>query len=156
MATSGLILMARNKDTQRLLSMMFEKRQINKAYIAIVDGKLKLQRGEINQPLITDWPNRPLQKIDHDIGKPALTTYKVIEYNEINNTSRVELIPQTGRTHQLRVHMQVIGHAILGDGLYATKPIQQKSNRLLLHAQYLAFAHPDKGVHINFSNKVPF
>lgn len=156
MATSGLILMARNDDMQRQLSMIFEQRQIDKRYIAIVNGKLERQTGEIDLPLITDWPNRPKQKIDYDIGKPALTIYKVLEYNPEQNTSHVELKPQTGRTHQLRVHMQSLGHTILGDRLYAAEEVYRKSDRLLLHAESLSFVHPATEQDLNLISEVPF
>lgn len=156
MSTSGLILMARNKDMQRQLGMLFEQRQVFKRYIAIVDGKLEQQSGEINLPLITDWPNRPKQKIDHKIGKPALTLYKVLEYNENANTTRLELKPLTGRTHQLRVHMQAIGHTILGDEFYASEEARSKSERLLLHAESLGFIHPLTENKIEIEHKAPF
>lgn len=156
MATSGLMLMARNQDVQRQLSMLFEQRQIDKYYVAIVDGKLEKSGGEIELPLITDWPNRPRQKVDHGIGKPALTSYKVLEYDPDHNSSRIELKPQTGRTHQLRVHMQAIGHTILGDRLYASEKIQGKSPRLLLHASSLDFIHPAMENPLNINCEVPF
>ena len=142
MDTSGLIIMARGEDMQRQLSMLFEKRQIDKTYIAVVEGRLKNEHGEIDLPLITDWPNRPKQKVDDEAGKPALTRYQVLAYNAETNTSRIELTPETGRTHQLRVHMAEIGHAIVGDNLYATKQGQAKAQRLMLHACQLVFVHP--------------
>jgi len=156
MATSGLMLMARNQDMQRQLSMLFEQRLIDKRYIAIVDGKLEQQSGEINLPIITDWPNRPRQKVDYENGKPALTIFKLIKYNPEQNITRIELKPQTGRTHQLRVHMQSLGHAILGDRLYATAEVQQKSTRLLLHAESLAFTHPATQDALNINSQAPF
>ena len=156
MATSGLMLMAKNKEMQGLLGKMFEQRQISKCYMAIIDGRLEQDSGEINLPLITDWPNRPLQKVDHNIGKSALTRYKVLQYDSTNNTSRIELIPETGRTHQLRVHMQAIGHAIVGDRLYAAAEVQKKSDRLLLHAERLTFIHPVNEQEIELISEAPF
>lgn len=156
MATSGLMLMARNEAMQRQLSMMFEQRQIHKRYIAIVSGKLEQESGEIDLPLITDWPNRPKQKVDYEIGKPAQTLYNVLEYNHEQNSSRVALSPQTGRSHQLRVHMQAIGHVILGDRLYASEEIQEKSPRLLLHAGSLDFIHPVTQNALSITSDVPF
>lgn len=156
MDTSGLILMAHNKDMQRQLSIMFAQRQFKKGYIAVVDGKPEQDSGEIDLPLITDWPNRPKQKVDYEIGKPAQTLYNVLEYNHEQNSSRVALSPQTGRSHQLRVHMLAIGHAILGDRLYASKEIQEKSPRLLLHAGSLNFIHPVTKQGLSFSSEVPF
>ena len=142
MATSGIMLMALNKDIHRELSISFQDRMVSKSYIAVIDGLLEEDLGSVDLPLITDWPNRPRQKIDYDSGKTSLTHYKVLDRNSANQTTRVELIPETGRTHQLRVHMQAIGHAIVGDRLYAESCVQKKSDRLLLHAQQLAFNHP--------------
>ena len=142
MDTSGLILMAHNKNAQRQLSIMFEQKQFDKCYTAIVAGKLKQQSGEIDLPLITDWPNRPRQIVDYEIGKPAQTLYRVVKYNAQQDTSHIELKPKTGRTHQLRVHMHAIGHAILGDRFYASNEIQEQSDRLLLHSTSLSFIHP--------------
>jgi len=156
MATSGLMLMARNGAIQRRLGLLFEQRRIKKRYIAIVNGKLEHERGEIKLPLIADWSRRPLQRVDHEIGKPAVTTYKLMQYHSENDTTRIELIPETGRTHQLRVHMQAIGHAIVGDRLYATEEVQKKAARLLLHAEMLAFIHPLNGREIEINSEVPF
>lgn len=156
MATSGLMLMARNETMQRRLGMMFEQREIDKRYIAIVGGKFENASGVIELPLITDWPNRPRQKIDHAIGKPALTAYRVLEYDPEQNTSRVELRPKTGRTHQLRVHMQASGHPILGDQLYAPNKIRDKSSRLALHADLLVFIHPAGQGTLRIGCEAPF
>ncbi|MCW8854152.1 MAG: pseudouridine synthase [Gammaproteobacteria bacterium] len=142
MATSGIMLMALNKDIHRELSISFQDRMVSKSYIAIIDGLPEEDLGSVDLPMITDWPNRPRQKIDYDSGKASLTHYKVLDRNPANQTTRVELIPETGRTHQLRVHMQAIGHAIVGDRLYAESSVQEKSDRLLLHARQLVFNHP--------------
>ena len=100
------------------------------------------ETGEVDLPLITDWPNRPKQKVDFKSGKPSQTQYSVLSYNKENNSTRIILTPHTGRTHQLRVHMQSLQHAILGDELYANKEAVEKASRLLLHASYLSFNHP--------------
>lgn len=142
MSTSGLIVIARGKELERYLSIMFQQRNIKKKYIAIVDGKISLDYGEVDLPLITDWPNRPKQKVDFKTGKSSRTKYSVLSYDKKNNTTRVELTPVTGRTHQLRVHMKSIKHAILGDELYASNDAIEKAPRLLLHASYLSFKHP--------------
>lgn len=142
MSTSGLIIMARSKEMERTMSILFQQRNIRKYYIAVVAGKVEPDFGEINLPIITDWPNRPKQKIDFLNGKTSRTQYKVISYNERMNCTRIKLIPITGRSHQLRVHMQSIGHAILADELYATDDIITKADRLLLHASYVSFVHP--------------
>lgn len=156
MSTSGLIILARGKEIERSLSILFQHRKVEKKYIAVVDGIVTPTSGEVNLPLITDWPNRPKQKVDFESGKSSQTRYSVISYDMTNNSSRLELIPLTGRTHQLRVHMQAINHAILGDELYANKDVINKSARLLLHAFYLAFPHPVSGELISVTSDAEF
>ncbi|WP_298325214.1 pseudouridine synthase [Asticcacaulis sp.] len=143
MATSGLILMARGPQPHRSLSMAFAERQVAKRYVAVVAGEVAAERGEVDLPLICDWPNRPRQKVDHEVGKPSLTRYTVVA-REVGCT-RVALEPITGRSHQLRVHMMALGHPILGDEFYAPDEVRALSPRLLLHAEYLAFPHPADG-----------
>jgi len=140
--TSGLLVLALGKDMHRRLSILFQDRLVDKRYVAVVDGKLAQDSGQIDLPLIVDWPNRPLHKVDFETGKPSQTVYKVLDYDANKDCSRVELTPLTGRTHQLRVHMKAIGHTILGDPLYADATTKAKADRLLLHAEYLAFRHP--------------
>lgn len=142
--TSGLLLFPRGAKMHRQISMMFEKREMHKSYIAVVMGKLESLQGEIDKPLIVDWPNRPRHIVDATNGKPAQTRYKVLGYDVAGNTSRVELEPITGRTHQLRVHMQSLGHPIVGDSLYGGNDTGQEP-RLLLHARTLDFLHPVTG-----------
>jgi tRNA pseudouridine32 synthase/23S rRNA pseudouridine746 synthase len=142
MSTSGLMVIARGKKIERSLSILFQQRKVAKKYITVVDGQVSINSGEVDLPLITDWPNRPKQKVDYKTGKSSQTRYSVLSYDKKNNTTRLELIPLTGRTHQLRVHMQSMDHAILGDELYATKDAVNKAQRLLLHACYLSFMHP--------------
>ena len=156
MSTSGLMVLARGKEVERDLSILFQKRNVNKKYISVVNEKVSPDFGEINLPLITDWPNRPKQKIDFETGKASQTQYKVLSYNEKNNSTRLELTPLTGRTHQLRVHMQSLGHAILGDELYANKEVIEKASRLLLHACYLSFKHPVTGELIEINSEPEF
>ena len=156
MATSGIIIMALNKDVQRSLSIQFQTKLVDKTYIAVVDGYINTASGSIDLPLICDWPNRPKQIVDFETGKTSLTHYSVITYNKTNDTTRVELKPETGRTHQLRVHMQSIGHPILGDRLYASELAQDKADRLLLHACRLSFTHPVTGEYLNIFSRVPF
>ena len=140
--TSGLLVLARSKENHRALSILFQDRLVEKRYLAVVEGKLAQQFGEINLPLLVDWPNRPLHKVDFEHGKPAKTAYRVLEYNDVLGATRVELLPETGRTHQLRIHMRALGHPILGDTLYADAVSRAKADRLLLQANYLAFLHP--------------
>lgn len=156
METSGIMLMARNQNSQRALSRLFATRCIDKTYLAVVSGQLENNAGEINLPLITDWPNRPRQKVDAQAGKPAKTAYRVIQYHPRQDTTRVELRPETGRTHQLRVHMQAIGHPIYGDRLYHDTTRHKAAGRLLLHATTLAFIHPSQGKPVIFQSPVPF
>lgn len=142
METSGLLVLARGPEAHRQLSRLFRERQVEKRYVAVVAGQVKETAGQVDLPLITDWPNRPRQKVDFDQGKPSLTRFRVMERDTRQDTSRLELEPVTGRSHQLRVHMQSLGHPILGDGLYAPPGVQKQALRLLLHAAYLAFPHP--------------
>ena len=139
MATSGLLLMARGAAMHRQLSMLFQERQVAKRYIAVVAGQLATETGEINLPLICDWPNRPRQMVSFEIGKPSLTRYRLLGFDVSSNSSRVELEPITGRSHQLRVHMAALGHPILGDDLYG---LVTSAPRLLLHATKLSFPMP--------------
>ena len=150
MATSGLLVFARNIEMQRRLSEIFHHRRVAKQYVAVVTGKPQTETGEINLPIATDWPNRPRRKIDTERGKPSLTRYRVLESNA--NASRVQLEPVTGRTHQLRLHMASIGHPIIGDNLYSG----QIAERLMLHARMLCFAHPVSGQMLNLVREAPF
>lgn len=149
MATSGLMVFARGAEIQRRLSQMFRERGVEKRYEAVAAGSLMPETGEVGFPLAADWPNRPLQKIDMQSGKPSLTRYRLLAYDAATNTSHVELEPVTGRTHQLRVHMAAIGHPILGDALYGDAA---SAPRLLLHATSLRFAHPLTGALLNFGS----
>jgi len=143
MATSGIICLAMHKEAHRNLSIQFQDRKTAKRYIARVFGKLEQETGSVDLPLICDWPNRPKQMVDHDNGKPSLTHFKVLEYEQ--NATRVELTPITGRSHQLRVHMLSLGHPILGDKLYAHPEAFAIAPRLQLHAEMLTLAHPASG-----------
>ena len=199
MATSGLVLFARGAEMQRGLSRLFEQRLVSKRYVAVVAGRLAQETGEVNLPLICDWPNRPLQKVDHEQGKPSLTRYRVLGYGDAVrpdpstslrtkdnvegrktavsvdkplidrpsvhgstgsprteggcDTTRLELEPVTGRSHQLRVHLAAIGHPILGDALYGDAA---SAPRLLLHACSLGFVHPRNGKSLSLACEAPF
>ena len=155
MATSGLLLFARGAETQRRLSQMFRERGVQKRYVAVVAGRLEQQSSEIDLPLMGDWPNRPRQKVDHESGKPSLTRYRLLAHDAPTDTSRVELEPVTGRTHQLRVHLAAIGHPILGDALYGGEA-EGKAGRLLLHASALGFAHPFGAEPLHLASDPPF
>jgi tRNA pseudouridine32 synthase/23S rRNA pseudouridine746 synthase len=155
MATSGLFLMARGAQVQRMLSIAFAGREVRKAYVAVVAGRMQGE-GEIDLPLIADWPNRPRQVVDHQAGKPSRTLWRARAYDEARDTTRVELEPITGRSHQLRVHLMAIGHPILGDALYAPAAVQQLAPRLMLHAARLGLAHPATGKELAFASDPPF
>lgn len=149
MATSGLWLMARGADMQRQLSRAFADRQVGKRYVAVVAGRLEMPAGAvggwavIDLPLAADWPNRPRRVVDPANGKPSVTRWRVLGHE--GETTRLELEPITGRSHQLRVHLLALGHPILGDALYAPPGIAAASPRLLLHASRLSLTHPATG-----------
>ena len=161
MATSGLILMARGIDMQRALSGLFERREVHKRYLAVVDGRLSPAPtpdgwGLTDLPIVVDWPRRPLRIIDAVLGKPSQTRWRALAFDEATHSTRVELEPLTGRSHQLRVHLQALGHPILGDALYAPEAAQAKAPRLLLHACALGFVHPVSGETLRFESAADF
>ena len=153
MDTSGVIVFARTPAAQRHLGLQFEKRMMKKSYLALVWGQVDGKEGVIDLPLIVDWPNRPLQKVCHETGRAAVTEWKVLRHDE--TSTRMRLFPQTGRSHQLRVHMRELGHPILGDPFYATGPARDFP-RLMLHAETLRLRHPDGGRGMTFRAKNPF
>lgn len=140
--TSGLMVVGRTPLAASRLGWQFQHRKVKKRYIAIVDGLVEADHGEVDLPLIVDWDNRPLQKICHDTGKASLTRWAVLGRDAGKARTRLSLEPVTGRSHQLRVHMMAIGHPIIGCQLYAPDAICEASPRLLLHAKQLCFAHP--------------
>ncbi len=154
LATSGLIVMARGAAHHRTLSLAFQGRAVEKRYIAVVAGDPDADAGSVDLPLICDWPNRPRQKVDHALGKPSLTRWRVLARE--GGRSRLELEPVTGRSHQLRVHLAEIGHAILGDPLYALPADRDAAPRLLLHAAALSLPHPTSGERLNLRSEAPF
>jgi tRNA pseudouridine32 synthase/23S rRNA pseudouridine746 synthase len=151
-ATSGLIAFGRGADAQRALSVAFAERRVYKRYEAIVHGVVAADEGDVALPLVVDWPNRPRQIVDLGRGKPALTRWRVAARG--GACSHVLLEPVTGRSHQLRVHMQALGHAIVGDELYGPQP--PNASRLLLHAAELHLPHPSRPEVLRFSSRVPF
>ena len=151
--TSGVMVFALTPHAQRNLSKQFEERKTKKVYLARVAGRVAEKTGTVDLPLIVDWPNRPRQKVDHAEGRPAVTDWRVVRAND--NETRIRLMPLTGRSHQLRVHMAEMGHPILGDPLYASGAAADFP-RLMLHAESLRFKHPETGVSMSFSAPVPF
>lgn len=159
MATSGLLMFARSKEVQRLLGDAFAQRSIDKRYTAIVHGEVTTSAWHtIDAPLICDWERRPLQIVDHHIGKPSQTRYmRHPDQNQApEGCTRLLLEPITGRSHQLRVHLSHIGHPILGDALYAPTPVQALSERLCLHATELRMLHPVHLTPLTIESNAPF
>lgn len=151
--TSGVMIFALTPHAQRHLGLQFEKRHTKKTYVARVWGEMADKTGTVDLPLIVDWPNRPKQMVDHENGRPAVTDWRVVRVKD--GETRVRLMPKTGRSHQLRVHMQALGHPILGDPFYATGPARDYP-RLMLHSETLQFRHPDGGQGMRVTAKAPF
>ena len=152
--TSGVMVFGLTPHAQRHLGLQFEKRMTRKTYVARVDGRLEPKEGTVDLPLIVDWERRPRQMVDHENGKQALTDWRVVKYDE--DETRVRLMPKTGRSHQLRVHMLALGHVILGDPLYAEGAARDRVDRLMLHSEELRLRHPDGGKGMRFRAKAPF
>ncbi len=158
-ATSGLLLMARGADANRKLSAAFAGRSVGKRYLAVVEGILAApddEWGVIDLPISLDWPNRPRRIIDALNGKPSVTRWRVLSHDAVKQTTRLELEPLTGRSHQLRVHLQALGHPIVGDALYGHEPATNAAARMLLHAQSLELQHPTNGEALRFVSAAPF
>lgn len=152
MATSGLLLIAKTKETHQNLQAQFKNRCVKKRYIALLDGRTDSEEGIIELPLRLDPLNRPRQVADREHGKPAITRYRVLKYTE--NKTLVAFYPLTGRTHQLRVHaahLEGLHCPIVGDELYG-----RKAERLCLHAESLEFTHPVTGEIVVVEKKIDF
>ncbi|MFK8018718.1 MAG: RluA family pseudouridine synthase [Pseudomonadales bacterium] len=160
MDTSGLMLLARGDDAQRSMNLQFQQRAVKKQYTAIAAGHIHDCWGCIDLPINKDWPNRPRQRIDFNKGKAALTYYRVdsrISYGpQYSDASRLTLFPDTGRSHQLRIHMRCLGHPLLGCDLYGNEHSYSQSSRLLLHATRLEFIHPASGENFVIEHQAPF
>ncbi|WP_350432747.1 RluA family pseudouridine synthase [Shewanella sp. H8] len=154
--TSGIMLVALNKAVNGLLTKQFQQRTVSKKYTAVLHGDLINDRGDIELPIAKDSEHFPLMKICHSTGKPALSQYQVISRHPQRLCTRVCFTPITGRTHQLRLHSQQIGHPILGCDLYRNENSQQMSDRLMLHATVLSFTHPLTEKRIDFVCSCPF
>ena len=152
--TSGILLLARDKETSSQLNQQFEKRQVQKVYEAVLSGSIKIDAGTIELPIWGDPENRPYQQVHSEYGKPSITRFRVMARE--GNCDRVEFLPLTGRTHQLRVHaadVRGLGIPILGDRLYGC---QAAANRLHLHARELSFEHPQLGEWLHLQVETPF
>jgi len=151
--TSGVMVFALTPHAQKHLGQQFEKRRTTKTYVARVHGRMADRTGTVDLPLCVDWPNRPLQHVDHVNGKPAVTDWRVVRAGDAE--TRVRLMPRTGRSHQLRVHMLALGHPILGDPFYATGAARDHP-RMMLHSETLQFRHPDGGAGMRYTAKASF
>ncbi|UXX82677.1 pseudouridine synthase [Roseovarius pelagicus] len=151
--TSGVMVFGLTPHAQRHLGLQFEKRYVRKSYVARVFGRMEPKTGTVDLPLIVDWPNRPRQMVCHETGRAAQTDWRVLRASEAE--TRVRLMPKTGRSHQLRVHMLAMGHPILGDPFYAEGGARAHP-RLMLHSEELRLKHPDGGRGMSFRAKAPF
>jgi len=152
MSTSGLMLIAKTNEVYLNLQSQFIKRTIKKRYVALLEGIIQENEGEINLPLRVDLDNRPYQLVCDKHGQAARTLWKVIERR--NNQTLVYFYPVTGRTHQLRVHaahVKGLNTPIVGDDLYGTK-----ADRLHLHAEQINFKHPITKEELTFTQKATF
>lgn len=143
LGTSGVLVVATRRKAESELRRQFQERLTRKVYLARVEGAMAQDEGVVDLPLVCDWPNRPRQMVCLNTGKPALTEYRVLERD--GRTTLVLLLPHTGRSHQLRVHMACLGHPIVGDNLYGPEADADPA-RLLLHASQLGLFHPFSGV----------
>lgn len=160
-ATSGVMVFGLDADAQRLISLQFQYGRVDKRYEALVWGEPKERAGRVTLPIMADWPNRPMQKVDHEQGKRAETLWRVVGRGEIDGAvvTRVELTPLTGRTHQLRLHAATsvakggIGYPMVGDRLYDPG---RAAARLMLHARWIEFTDPETLRRVRFESAVPF
>ncbi|MEL7471399.1 MAG: pseudouridine synthase [Pseudomonadota bacterium] len=152
--TSGVMVFALNPAAQRHINLQFERRVVQKTYVARVAGRVVEDTGAIDLPLIADWPRRPMQKVCFETGKPSRTRWRVLERED--DATRLELTPETGRSHQLRVHLKEVGHPILGDPFYAPDAIYEAADRLQLHAERLDLRHPATGDWLSTTARCPF
>ena len=152
MSTSGILLLSKTKEANKILQSQFIKRTIKKRYVALLDGIINKKEGEINLPLRVDLDDRPRQLVCDEHGKNAKTKWKII--TQLDNKTRIHLFPITGRTHQLRVHVSHplgLNTPIIGDDLYG-----KKANRLHLHAEFIAFSHPTTHKEMSFTVEADF
>lgn len=158
--TSGILIVALNKEVNAHIGKQFQARSVSKTYTAILQGDVAADSGCIDMPIAKDKPNFPLQKICYETGKPAVSHYDVVErlrgHLSAPDSTRVTFKPVSGRTHQLRIHSREFGHPILGCDLYATDEAFFMADRLMLHATRIEFDHPITGERINSFSPCPF
>jgi len=154
--TSGLMIVALTKAVNADITRQFQQRNIDKRYMALLHGHLAETSGQIDLPIAKNRINFPLQKICYESGKAALSHYRVVEYLDKPFATRVNFVPETGRTHQLRIHGSAIGHGILGCDLYASDEAFKLAPRLMLHAERIEFDHPVSGERLEGVCPCPF
>jgi len=152
--TSGLMLMARHAEAQRRLNRAFADRQVEKSYAALVQGSVAEESGRIDLPLRKDFDRPPRHMVDRALGRPAVTEYRVVHRHA--DRTRLDVYPHTGRSHQIRIHLAELGHAILGDPLYGCAAGPPTWGRLMLHAQGLSLQHPHTARPLAFHSECPF
>jgi len=151
--TSGIIVVAKTNEAHMALSLQLKEHSINRKYIALLEGRLKEERGTIDAPIGRDPSNRKRMAVVNKNSKNAVTHYKVLELFDSNTLIEAKL--ETGRTHQIRVHMAYIGHPVVGDPVYGYKKQRFKLNGQLLHAALLGFIHPKTQEYMEFTAPLP-
>lgn len=151
--TSGLLVVAKDNKTHRFLAEQFKEHKVKKMYVAIVSGKVEYDEGIIDEPISRSPHDRKKMKISYVSSREALTRYRVLRRSE--HASVLEVFPQTGRTHQIRVHMAYLGHPILGDRQYGKNQSKYPIKRQALHAKMLGFIHPESKRYVEFVAEVP-
>jgi len=154
--TSGIMVLALTRQALSHLSGQFRDREVSKCYEAVVFGLVEADKASINKPIARDWQHRPRQVIDPFCGKHALTHLKVLDRDKTKPGTRLQLMPVTGRSHQLRLHLASIGHPIMGCDLYAHEQALGMADRLLLHGTALSFYQPITGERLQFDSAAPF
>ena len=154
--TSGIMVFARNRAAHAAIARQFQERETFKIYTALVAGVLSPAEGRVDLPIAPDPEARPKCKVCLQTGKPSLTHYRALAYDAAGNATRVWLKPETGRSHQLRLHMSALGHPILGCDFYGSDSSRQAADRLLLHATTLGFTRPDNGLWLQMDSPCPF
>jgi tRNA pseudouridine32 synthase/23S rRNA pseudouridine746 synthase len=152
--TSGLIVMARGCESQRQLSRQFELRLVAKRYIALVEGCPQTAFGRIELPIRKDLERPPRHCVDHALGRAAITDWRIVARDPAR--TRLELMPYTGRSHQLRLHLSEIGHPVLGDSHYGSEETFTTADRMMLHASRLTLVHPTTGKQVTWVSDCPF
>ena len=151
--TSGLLVVARTQPTHDALSKMIAAHEVERGYSALVDGIFDAPRGTIDAPIGPD-PAKPTRRVVTPFGRPARTHYRRVQEWANDGVSLLEVQLETGRTHQIRVHLSAIGHPVIGDRWYG-KPARVDSPRVFLHAARLAFDHPITGARVEVESPLP-